>query len=922
MKQSMRDSQCYQTPWAKKAIINAIADQTSEEPLHKRAGKALWEAYETLPEVEKNQFDVLDVTVAHLEMLYEAEDKSSEKSMLTNLFESAQRRDDKQKVVFDNSNNLDLAQETKEFYEYLKHTKEQMPGKKEQFPGLYQNWQKKALTSPSGKVAERRLTTKTLEATMQDFFEKSKDQQMTAEEYKYTLCDHLIRSEKTGVLYAPFRLEDVNFQLHKYNSKIPKNIRNGVLQEFEIASSLCCEHDQNALKDKCYIDTKSKTSFTEEEYSKLSPLEQQSVVARSWEQGGWLVDLRDKHPIQWALEKNDALLRDGRPSLSLDAKDGSVAILDHADKIGIRLQNRRGADVSAVEFCLQENLQITDDQDIIKYISDKPTMAQHSDKVLKSLDTPEKLNAYIDSVVRDPYLSSAHDLALSLVTPGSKVLTGHSELLDGSTVRKLCQSSGIKFGEHEYTLSNLLRKAAQKGVVEYHAVKNSIAEECYKKAAELEVKILAVDNPQKQGFLDRASEAFKGIDHFSSMISPELPTEWQGPGSVKKSEQETKQQDPALKKYSTTKLKKIRSKIAKLRESGSNVKKYKLLEDRIALTLDARKEQQKPLQDLQRKYDQIYDLLTVPEISDQAKKSERARERNCKLLTTENSEFYKLYDSEKIGPKKLAARFHANKSLNKSFLDKVAGKVKLVAGATLAGTAAGIGTRIGSGSKLAGAGVGIATGIAAVGIGSAIQNAGDASEALTEKGQVDFVVADEGKYQSVCSAKVRRAIEDVSAREESLGIQARHNPLVRASRLMQQKAQRAFSSKAQSLDDEIEKSGTQIEKTYVAFDRESNISWLAAIDNAKKKGKVAGEKTYNIVVGGVTTAFEATAGFFKGIGTAHDKSQKSKHATKDAANNKWRRKFASQTEESTRSFSEAVRNEQSAPRPSVWPPRE
>jgi hypothetical protein len=83
-----------------------------------------------------------------------------------------------------------------------------------------------------------------------------------------------------------------------------------------------------------------------------------------------------------------------------------------------------------------------------------------------------------------------------------------------------------------------------------------------------------------------------------------------------------------------------------------------------------------------------------------------------KLLTEKTSEFYKLY--EQHGAQRLANKFHANKALDKSFLNKVAGKMKLVAGA-----AAGIITQVGSGSKTVGAVAGIATCVVAVGVGSA-----------------------------------------------------------------------------------------------------------------------------------------------------------------------------------------------------------
>ena len=179
-----------------------------------------------------------------------------------------------------------------------------------------------------------------------------------------------------------------------------------------------------------------------------------------------------------------------------------------------------------------------------------------------------------------------------------------------------------------------------------------------------------------------------------------------------------------------------------------------------------------------------------------------------------------------------------------------------------------------------------------VGVGGAVKKVSAASQALTDEGRVDFVVADEGKYQSVCSAKVRRAIEDVAIREEKLGIEARHNPLIRTGRLITQKAQHIFSSKAQGLDDAIKKSGTQMESAYEAFDKVSNQSWLEAIDVAKKKGHEIGEKAYNIVVSGTIAAFHATSEFFKGLSDAHQKAVERQEVTAKAVG-KWSSKFFS-----------------------------
>jgi hypothetical protein len=859
------------TPEARKAIINAIGNtDNSDLPLHQRVCNALASAevakeYQELSQQQKEKFKasgLADVALAHLDVLYESHQQTPTKSFKNFLLGLAGRTQEQETHDFSNDVNQDLEADLKKLHSSLMEIKDRTknkttPTEKQQ----YQQEHLHFLASNESGLSQSARSTKTLATTMEDFFEKQKrNPSPNARAFKSDLCNHLIRSEKTGILHASFNIADVASNLERNSSKIPKALRESVVQEFKMGAALSSRAEGSALRDKCYIDTKTNTSLTEQEHAALSELEKQSVATKSWENGGWLVDLQEKHPLQWALERNDQIAKENqssetkKPLLALKTQNQTVEILAQADKIGVECVNKFGKATPVVEWAFQRNLQISNSKDIKAYVNNTPAMAKHRDRVTESLKTPEELDKHIDSILHNPYSANAHEVALDLLTPNSPISNKYSDLLDQESVERLCTASKIKFNGTQPTLSNLLQKAAIEGIVKYTAVKNSIADTLYQKASDLEKKMDEIDNPKPTGIVDRLSQKLQGIDHF---------------------------QDENLTKYSTARLQKVQNRFKDMISEGKPIpKKYFELNKRINAIVNDREKLKEPIREEQKKYDRMYDLLAVPAISDKTREAERGEKENCRLLTTETSDFHKLYKQH--GAKKLAQRFHANKTLDKSFLESTTSNLKLAGASVLVGAGAGVAANVGTKSKIVGAVVGVAAGITTAVVGKKIQKIGDASDAL-KKGEVDFVVANEEKYKSVCSAEVRREVEKVKAIEGKMAKQAKYNGFVRVGRLVKHKAQSSFSTKMQKLDDQIKESGTQVSNTHKAFESESNKSWIVLADKASNKAADFGEKSYNFVVGGSRTVVGSVVGFFKGLNEAKQKDQERQDELKQAA---------------------------------------
>lgn len=823
----------------RKDIIEALAimvensSENNPEQLAKEIGERVWKTYESKVKNEPENtipkfFDLITKTIE--ETIEDFDPKFKLTKIFLDLFKKSSNK------------NQDLVESLKEVHKHLKKEQKILPIRLEQVSA---NAHKEAFSNYKSEKTE--ITNKTLEVAVKDFFsEKKKAIEATknAGELRKLLCNHLISSgeDKRGILYSAFKIQDIHQHLEKNKKKIPEGFREQVISEFKIASFLVSnkndEQSQNPLKTKIFIDAKGK-SYTREERDKLTEAEKQNLVERSWQDGGWLFELRDKNFVEWGLEENDKLLKDKKPPLTF--RDGSE------DKDLLALSETEG--ISAVDFCLKKNLQITADEDIKEYLATKPSMAKHRNRVIETLETEKEIDDHIQKILQDPYRANADNVAYHLLTSGV-----YGQLLGDETVKNLCQQSGIKFNDNSYSLQNLLTFAKENSAI-YYAVKNSIAEKCYEKSKELQALIDRIDNPQKQSFFERLSERVRGAENFIS----------------KTKNHETVEE--RLAKYSTAKLEKIQQKIS---QNG----KYTDLKTTIDSVLKKRKEKKEQLKEEQKKLDQIHDLLIIPPINDVAVKQERARDQDLKLLTSENSQFYKLYQTH--GAKKLAERFHANKTIERSFLGKVTGKIKLAAAGVAAGAAVGITTKALTNSTAAGALTGIGTGIAAVQVGSAVQEMSDESKALTEAGEIKFSIADAKKYQMTCSAEVRRAIEKVLKEEEKLTNQASYNSFLRTGRMIKHKTQRMFFTKEKELDKAITESGEEINKTYTAFDSQDNRYLEGLASDAGKAAEKAGATAYNTVVGAGKVTVSTVAGFFKGLKEAHQQASATKEELRQA----------------------------------------